>query len=71
LHNSIEKKFTKISKPSIKIDMIKDFIKAINQGPYFICIVCHRCLYKQTVKIFNDRNYPPDIRHILKFVKSF
>ena len=29
----------------------------IRQGPYYICILCHRCLYRHSVRIFNDQKY--------------
>ena len=33
------------------------FKKAITEGPYYICIICHRCLYKKSVKKFKITHY--------------
>jgi len=30
-------------------------------GPYYICVVCNRCLYKRTVKLFNESKYELEI----------
>ena len=32
---------------------ISAFKAAVREGPYYICNVCNRCLYKKTVKAFN------------------
>ena len=36
---------------------IQKFKLHISQGPYFICVVCNRCLYKQLVKLFHENKY--------------
>ena len=33
-------------------DRINVFKTAIKEGPYYICVICNRCLYKKTVKHF-------------------
>ena len=33
------------------------FKNAIKEGPYYICVVCHRCLYKKSIKKFVSTNY--------------
>ena len=34
------------------LNKVKKFCQQIRQGPYFICAVCHRCLYKRGVRLF-------------------
>ena len=36
---------------------IKKFREEITKGPYFICVVCNRCLYRKSVLIFNETKY--------------
>ena len=50
---------------------ISAFKTAVMEGPYFICIVCNRCLYKKTVKNFDLRKYDPGLSHLFIFVESF
>ena len=34
------------------------FRKEIQEGPYYICVVCNRCLYKRSVMHFTAPKYP-------------
>ena len=33
------------------------FKNSVKEGPYYICVVCNRCLYKKTVKNFDCGMY--------------
>ena len=51
-----------------KNSIFKEFIKT---GPYFICIVCNRCLYKISVRLFSrskHREFTSDL-HVLLYEK--
>ena len=39
------------------IKQIENFKKTINEGPFFICVCCNRCLYKRSVILFNEDRY--------------
>ena len=34
------------------------FQKQIQEGPYYICVVCNRCLYRRSVVLFAEQKYP-------------
>ena len=36
---------------------IQQFNQAIREGPYYICVVCNRLLYRKTVLQFKKNNY--------------
>ena len=33
------------------------FKKSIREGPYFICVICNRCLYKRSIIRFDFNSY--------------
>ena len=33
------------------------FKKLIREGPYFICVICNRCLYKRSIVRFDFNSY--------------
>ena len=33
------------------------FHQQIRQGPYYICTVCHHCLYQHSARLFHDQKY--------------
>ena len=37
--------------------IVSDFKTQIKEGPYYICVVCNRCLYKKSVISFKIGNY--------------
>ena len=39
------------------LNKIKTFCQQIRQDHYFICAVCHRCLYKSSVRLFEHEKY--------------
>ena len=44
-------------KKCVQPNSVQKFLNEIKCGPYFICVICHRCLYKRTVKVFNFEKY--------------
>ena len=53
------------------INTVVAFKNAIKEGPYYICVVCNRNLYKKTVKLFALQNYNMDILDLFTNVESF
>lgn len=41
-------------KPASPHDCIKRFRRKIQLGPVHICVICNRCLYRRSVKVFQD-----------------
>ena len=39
------------------LNKLDKFCQKIRQGPYFICTVCHQCLYKRSVRLFEHEKY--------------
>ena len=39
------------------VEKINTFKKKILNGPYFICIVCNRCLYKRSAIDYKEEKY--------------
>ena len=39
------------------LNKFETFCPQIRQGPYFICTVYHRCLYKRSVRLFEHEKY--------------
>ena len=39
------------------LNKLKIFFQQLREGPYFICAVCHRCLYKRSVRLFEHEKY--------------
>ena len=50
---------------------ISVFKVAVREGPYYICNVCNRCLYKKTVKSFEANKYGEEFTNLFTIVKSF
>ena len=48
---------------------IAKFQALTGQGPYYICIVCHRLLYRRSVVTLNLMAY--ELRHIITDILSF
>ena len=38
-------------------DKVQKFKMLIQEGPFYICVVCNRCLYKRSVLRFNPEKY--------------
>ena len=53
---AIARQNRKISKLNVDV-CISQFCQKIKQGPYYVCTVCHRMLYRKSVLIFNKQKY--------------
>ena len=58
-------------KNTTSLDRITKFTQLINEGPYFICVICNRCHYERSVLLFNIDNYEIDIDHFYHNIHSF
>ena len=47
------------------------FKKAIKDGPFYVCVVCNRCLYRKTVIKFNGSKYDASHSYLYTGVQSF
>ena len=52
-------------------DSIKRFRDSIKAGPYFVCVICNRMLYRVSVTKCRTEKYPTVIQHIFTDVKSY
>ena len=39
------------------LNKVEKFCQQIRQVPYFVCTLCHRCLYKRSVRLFEHEKY--------------
>ena len=39
------------------LNKVEKFCQQTRQGPHFICTVCHPCLYKHSVRLFEHEKY--------------
>ena len=44
---------------------IELFLDLCKQGPTCVYIICSRCLYKKSVKIFNESDYEIDMEGLI------
>ena len=51
-------------------DRILKFTTLIQEGPYYVCAVCNRCLYHGSVILFNIEKYAIDILDFYREVMS-
>ena len=47
------------------------FQELINSGPYYICVVCNRNLYKKSVVLFHRDKYSVISVDVFRYVTSF
>ena len=47
------------------------FKKLIREGPYFICVICNRCLYKRSVVSFDFNSYSSLVKKLVHLVSSY
>ena len=52
-------------------DSIKRFRDSIKVGPYFVCVICNRMLYRVSVTKCRTEKYPIVIQHIFTDIKSY
>ena len=50
---------------------MKIFKDSIRQGPYYICVVCNRSLYKRSVRLFDENKYEVRNELFLSRVSSY
>ena len=50
---------------------IEQFQKKIREGPYYICSVCNRSLYKKSVMKVNTNKYPQSWTKMLRKFRDF
>ena len=53
----IERKRQSLVKVKAKLSNVKRFKKEIQNGPYCICVICNRCLYRRSVIRFVETKY--------------
>ena len=51
-------------------EKVSTFKELIKDGLFFICVVCHRCLYRRSVLIFYQNKYNLEIPPLFR-IKSF
>ena len=81
LHESSELRLSRLEKARLvrqtnrldgsTADSIKRFRDSIKVGPYFVCVICNRMLYRVSVTKCRTEKYPAGIRHIFTDVKSY
>ena len=47
------------------------FKKLIREGPYFICVICNRCLYKRSIVRFDFNSYSFLVKELVHLVSSY
>ena len=54
-------------------DRIKNFKTKVNNGPYYTCVVCNRCLYRRSVVLFVQEKYemPQENYFFVAHIESF
>ena len=50
---------------------VSAFKGAVKEGPYFICVVCNRCLYRKTVRQFDPSKYDCQFLDLFTTVDSY
>ena len=67
-HDEIKKRRREIRK---SIDPVKTFKDQIKEGPFYICVVCNRSLYRRSVILFKENCYSIDIPNFFSEFKSY
>ena len=47
------------------------FKKLIREEPYFICVICNRCLYKRSIVRFDFNSYSSLVKELVLLVSSY
>ena len=47
------------------------FKKLVQEGPYYICVVYNRCLYRRSVILYSEEKFPLVDEHYLNFIESY
>ena len=53
------------------IDPVKTFKDQIKEGPFYICVVCNRSLYRRSGILFKENSYSIDIPKKKIEIKSY
>ena len=56
IKEKLNKKHTDYFKLTHSKERIELFSRMCKEGPIFVCIICERCLYKRSVKPFDQKN---------------
>ena len=71
-HNSKKRNMQERYKNKRIVDCVTVFKEEITNGPYYICVVCNRCLYRKTVKIYVETLYKQElVKNVVTYVKLF
>ena len=62
--NKLNKKHTDYFKLTHSKERIELFSRMCKEGPIFVCIICERCLYKRSVKPFDQKKYVFEFENI-------
>ena len=54
-----------------RLNKVEKFCQQIRKGLYFICTVCHRCLYRRSIKLFEHEKYHILTAELFCSVRSF
>ena len=74
VHNNTQtaEKLAKEKVSSFKnMNCVSEFKSLIKEGPYFICVICHRCLYKRSVSRFDFSNYSSVVNQLVQLLGSY
>ena len=55
----------------ICLNKVEKFCQQIRHSPYFICKVCHWCLYKHSARLFDHEKYHILTAELYRLVRSF
>ena len=69
--NSHSKKLKQEPPCIILESLMKEFNEKLFEGPFYICVVCNRCLYKKSVRCFSATNYNQAVWNIFLDTSSF
>ena len=58
----------KVKKPQCKVKLFKEHVQ---QGPYYVCVVCNRSLYLRSVLRYDESRYDPSLLNINTNIASF
>ena len=50
---------------------VESFLQQVKQGPYYICIICHRSLHQRSIRFCKHKNYQILTSELYHLVKSF
>ena len=54
-----------------KNNRVEEFRQTIKNGPYYICVICNRCLYKRSVRVFDESKYQVSNDLMASRIESF